>query len=93
MRAWSAKLLPAADFTSTDVSADNVHYRSPLDLDTEGELRVVDDATVEAVGAEIGAVILNEFSSADVPREQLMIDMPEWQSIGPDAVQRQASRK
>ena len=33
MRAWSAKLIPAAEFTSTDVSADNARYRSPLDLD------------------------------------------------------------
>ena len=52
-------------------------------FEAEGELECVDVATVEAVGAEIGAAILNEFSSANVPREQTALDAG-WRAIGSD---------
>ena len=43
-------------------------------FEAEGELECVDVATVEAVGAEIGAAILQEFSSSNVPREQAALE-------------------
>lgn len=58
-------------------------------FEADGELECVDVATVEAVGAEIGAAILNEFSSADVPSEQAAINFPEWRAIGgPEQIKR-----
>jgi hypothetical protein len=53
-------------------------------FEADGGLERVDVATVEAVGAGIGAAILSEFSSANVPREQAALNMPGWQTIGPE---------